>query len=119
MVEDMTKDYSYLMSGANQDMEFRMMFSAVVHNIAADRLNAMGTNTLPLTVSNKCICTNDSFTLSETGSGMGSDSDSKPNGYIVLYRTCSHCTDLDPDPYSLFLYKTGIRVRVCTRVRLR
>ena len=56
MVEDMTKDYSYLMSGANQDMEFTMMFSAVVHNIAADRLNAMGTDTLPLAVSNECIC---------------------------------------------------------------
>ena len=27
--------------------------------------------------------------------------DSKPNGYIVLYRNCSHCTDsdLDSDPY--------------------
>ena len=56
MVEDITKDYSYLTSGANQDMEFTMMFSAVVHNIAADRLNAMGSNTLPLTVSKECIC---------------------------------------------------------------
>ena len=55
MVEDMTKDYSYLMDGANQDMEFTMMFSAVVHNIAEDRLNAMGTNVLPLTVSNELI----------------------------------------------------------------
>ena len=53
MVEDMTKDYSYLNGGANQGMEFTMMFSAVVHNIAADRLNAMGINTLPLTVSNE------------------------------------------------------------------
>ena len=27
--------------------------------------------------------------------------DSKPNGYIILGRTCSHCTysDLDPTPY--------------------
>ena len=38
----------------------------------------------------------------------------------VLCRTCSHCTDSD---FSLFLYRTGIRVRVwvrvCTRVRVR
>ena len=26
----------------------------------------------------------------------------------------SQCTDLDSDPYSLFLCRTGIRVRVCT-----
>ena len=51
MVEDVIKDYSYLMNSVNQGMEFTMMFSAVVHNIAADRLNAMGINTLPLTVS--------------------------------------------------------------------
>ena len=38
------------------------------------------------------------FTLSDADS----DSDSKPDGYIVLYRNCSHCTDSesdsDPDP---------------------
>ena len=34
---------------------------------------------------------------------MDLDSNSKPCGYIVLCRTCSHCTDLDSDPYSLFL----------------
>ena len=37
-----------------------------------------------------------SFTLMETDS----DSDSKPDGYIVLCRTFSHCTD--PDHYSYF-----------------
>ena len=26
------------------------------------------------------------------------DSDSKPNGYIVLYRNCSDCMDLDSNP---------------------
>ena len=30
-------------------------------------------------------------------SGTDSDSDSKPDGYIVPYRTCSHCIDLDSD----------------------
>ena len=41
------------------------------------------------------------FTLTETDSGTESDSDSKPDGYIVLCRTCTHCTDLnlDPTPY--------------------
>ena len=34
----------------------------------------------------------------------------KFNGYIVLCRTCSHCTDSDWDPYFLFLCRTGIRV---------
>ena len=43
------------------------------------------------------------FTLTETDSGTDSDLDSKPSGYIVLCRTCSHCTDSDLDPYSLFL----------------
>ena len=37
--------------------------------------------------------TSDSFTLPEKDSSTDSDSDSKPNGYIVLFRTCSHCTD--------------------------
>ena len=41
-----------------------------------------------------------SFTLTETNS----DSDSKPNGYSLPCRTCSHCTDSDADPYYLFLY---------------
>ena len=43
------------------------------------------------------------------------DSDSKPNGYIILCRTCSHCTDFDSDPYLLFLYRTGVRVRIQVR----
>ena len=47
---------------------------------------------------------NGSFTLTETDSGSGS----KPHGYIVLCRTCSHYTDSDSDPYSLFLHRTGI-----------
>ena len=46
------------------------------------------------------------------GGGLrySSVSDSKPNGYFLLYRTCSQCTDSDSDPYSLFLYRRGIRV---------
>ena len=55
--------------------------------------------------------------LTLTDSGMDLDSDSKPDGYIVLSRTCSYYTD--SDPYSRFLHGTGIRVRVCTRVNLR
>ena len=39
------------------------------------------------------------FTLPDTDSGTDSDSDSKLDGYIVLYRTCSHCTDLNSDAY--------------------
>ena len=50
---------------------------------------------------------------------MDSDSDSKPDSYIVLCRTCLHCTDSDSNPYCLFLHRTGIRVWVCTWVRLR
>ena len=42
-----------------------------------------------------------SFPLLKTYSGMDSDSDSKPDGYIGLYRNFSHCTDSDwiPTPY--------------------
>ena len=56
-----------------------------------------------------------------TGDKSGTDWHSDPtlDGYIVLCRTCSHCTDSDSDPFSLFLYRTGIRVRVRIRVRLR
>ena len=50
------------------------------------------------------IARHGSFTLPETDSGTDSDSDC----YIVLCRTCSHCTDSDLDPYFLFLYRTGI-----------
>ena len=52
-----------------------------------------------------CGCTQNlyygSFTLTETDSDTESDSDSKLDGYIVLCRTCSHCTDSDADntPY--------------------
>ena len=61
---------------------------------------------------------NGSFTLTESDSGIQSDSESKPNGYIVRYRTCSHCTDSDFNPYLLFLCRTEVWVRVNTRVRL-
>ena len=37
------------------------------------------------------------FTLRDTDSNTDSDSDSKPDGYIVLNRNCSHCTDSDSD----------------------
>ena len=53
------------------------------------------------------------FTLTENKSGMDSDSDSKPDDSLVLCRTCTYYTD--SDPYSLFLYRTGIRVRVRLR----
>ena len=43
--------------------------------------------------------------------------DSKPDGYIVQCRTCSHCTDSESDPYFLFLCTTGIWVRIRTQVR--
>ena len=55
---------------------------------------------------------NGSFTLTETDSGTDSDSNSKPDGYITLCRTCSHCRKSESDPYSLFLCGTGIRARV-------
>ena len=58
-----------------------------------------------------------SFTLMETDFGTNSDSDSKPDGYIVLCRTSLHCTDTDSDPYFLVQYRTGIQI--CTLVRLR
>ena len=51
-------------------------------------------------------------TLPETGwatdSGTDSGLDLKPDGYIVLCRTCSHCTDSDSDLFYLFLCRTGI-----------
>ena len=59
------------------------------------------------------------FTFTETDSGTDSDSDSEPDGYTVLFRICTHDTDSDLDPYSLFLYTTGIRVQVYTGIRLR
>ena len=60
-----------------------------------------------------------SFPLTETDSGIDSDLDSELDGYIVLCRTCSRYTDSDSDPYSLFLYRTGIWVRVPTRIWVR
>ena len=59
---------------------------------------------------------NGSFALTETD--YGTDSDSKPDGYFVLCRICSHCTDFDSDPCSLFLCRTGIRIGVRTQVHL-
>ena len=41
------------------------------------------------------------FTLPDTDSGSDSDLDSKSDGYIVICRIWSHCTDLYSDPYSL------------------
>ena len=37
------------------------------------------------------------FTLPDSDSGTDSDSDSKPNGYIVLYRTWPLCMNSDSD----------------------
>ena len=36
------------------------------------------------------------FILPDTDSGIDSDVDAKPDGYIVLYRTCSNFTDSNP-----------------------
>ena len=60
---------------------------------------------------NRITCS-DSFTLPDSDTDTDSDTDSKPNGYIVLCWKCSHCTDSGSDSYSLFLYRTGIRVRL-------
>ena len=57
--------------------------------------------------------------IAELDTGMDSGQDSKPDGYIVICRTCSHCTHSDSDPYSLFLHRTGNRVRVHTRIWVR
>ena len=64
-----------------------------------------------------CLLTNSngSFTSTERDLGTDSDSDSEPDGYIALCRTCSHYTDLNSDPRSLFLCGT---VLVLTQVRL-
>ena len=54
-----------------------------------------------------------SFTLTETDSGTDLDSDSKPDGYIVL------CTTLHRLGLRFVLpISTGIRVQICTEVRL-
>ena len=58
------------------------------------------------------VPTNGLTTLPDLDMGTNSDSDSKPDGYIKLRRTCSHCTDSGTDPYSLFLHRTEILVRV-------
>ena len=66
-----------------------------------------GLNTVPPIPEHRTSSCYGSFTLRSTDSGtMGTDSDSdfKPDDYIVLCRTCSHCTDSDSDPYSLFLH---------------
>ena len=62
------------------------------------------------------------LTLPDTDSVTESDLDSKPDGYIILCRKCSHYTDSDPyidfDPQSrlypflAWLYRIGIRVCV-------
>ena len=51
------------------------------------------------------------FPLPNLDSDMDFEPDSKPDGYIVLLHTCSHCTDLDFDAYPLFLHRTGIRIQ--------
>ena len=40
-----------------------------------------------------------SFVLPDTDSSTNSDSDSKPDSYIVVCRTCSHCMDSESGPY--------------------
>ena len=39
------------------------------------------------------------FTLLDIDSSTNIDSNSEPDGYIVLSRRCSHCTDADSDLY--------------------
>ena len=49
---------------------------------------------------------NGSLTMMEINLGTDSDSDSKPDGYIVLCRTFhTHYTNLDSDLYSYFCIK--------------
>ena len=55
---------------------------------------------------------NGSFTLTET------DSNSKPDFYIVLCGTFQTQLNSNSNPYSLFLCRTKIRIGVCTRVHL-
>ena len=45
------------------------------------------------------------FTLTETSSGIDSDSDSKSDGYIALIRPWLHCMDSDSEAHWLFLYR--------------
>ena len=45
------------------------------------------------------IIINGLFTLPDTDSGTDSDSDSKPDGYMVRCKICSHCTDSNSDSY--------------------
>ena len=59
------------------------------------------------------------YTLTETDLGTDSDLDWKPDSYIVLCRIRSHCRGSESDPYDLFLYGKGSRVRVGTWVHLR
>ena len=51
----------------------------------------------------RSVDTDGLFTLPDIDSVTNSDSDSKPDGRIVLHRNCSQCTDSDsnPDPQSL------------------
>ena len=62
----------------------------------------------------ECVDTNESFTLTEMDSNTDPHLDSKPYGYFV--QKISQYTDSDLDPYSLFLYRAGIRI--CTRICL-
>ena len=47
-----------------------------------------------------------------------SDSDSKPNGYIVLERTFSYCTELNSDSNPTVNYRNGIGIGLGVEIRL-
>ena len=64
------------------------------------------------------------FTLLDTDSDIDLNLDSKPDGYIVLYRNCSDCTDLDQyecrSPVIIvptFVMDICIQIRIRVRVR--
>ena len=63
------------------------------------------------------------FTLPDTDSDTNSDSDCKHNGYIVLCRTCSHCTDSDydsdPDPDPVIVNVPVFGTDICIWIGIR
>ena len=101
------------------DLDLGMMLIISYHNSAIIMQMVFSVQRYFSHISKPCShwC-NGSCTLAETDLGTDSDLDSKPDDYILLWRTYSRWVDLDSDPYSLFVCRTGIRVRVRTRVHL-
>ena len=55
--------------------------------------------------------------MPDSDTDADSDSDSKSYGSLYNAEHVRTCTDLDSDPYFIFVCRTGMRVRVRTRVR--